>query len=929
MIEFRVLGPLEVREDGRVLAITADRQRVVLATLLLDANQPVSVEQLVDAIWEESPPRTARVTVQNYVRRLRGTLGADPDNTLIETTADGYLIRLASDQLDLLRFHTHVNRARSVVAGDPEPALGCYRAALALWRGEPLADLARSGWLQAGIARLADLHLAVAEEWAELELATGGAAHVVATLTELAARWPLRESLRAQLMRALHGSGRTADALSEYSKARTVLVDELGIEPGSQLLAAHRHVLGGHTVERAQPPTPAQLPPTVSALAGRSSALAQLDLLVGRGDAEGAPAGAIAAVSGTAGVGKTALAVHWARRVAHRFPGGQLYVNLRGYDPVGPPLDPAEALRGFLTALGVAESAVPEDVASQTALYRSLVASRRVLIVLDNARDAEQVRPLLPGAGGCVSVVTSRDQLLSLVAADGARTIQLDLLTEAESVALLRRRLGAARIDAEPGPAVAIVRHCARLPLALSIAAARILAHPQLSLSTLAEQLADPARTSLDVLRSGDPATELREVLSWSTAALDPEPARIFRLLGLHPGPDFTPEATAHLVDRGRLQTHAWLDELSRAQLLIEHRPGRYSFHDLLRAHAAELVDRHEPADNQTLALRRLFNHLLDTAQTAGGILFATSIDVAESAIRSDTRSSGEPADVRMDRRAARTWLRDEDRVLTAAIRRTAECAGLESYAWRLMWEIGFHRMGRGLLRENIHLYEIAVATSLRLSDRIGEGFARLGLGSNYTYMGFFSDGERELHAAHDLFRDGGNLKSHALAHIRLTTLQDRRGDAAGALDHSRIALALYEEAGDRGGVATVQNNIGWCLSRTGQHELALPYCVRALADCREADNRVEMAWILDSLGHIYLHLGRHAEAIESYVEAVGLIQEEERHLHLAELVWHLGDAYDAIGDHPAARSSWQRSLDLLEDLDHPNAAILRTKLAD
>lgn len=921
---FGVLGPLRVTVDGCEVPVSAPRQRVVLAALLVAQGRPVSPERLVDTIWGEAPPATARVTLQNYVKRLRAALGAD----CIETTAEGYRVVVARDQLDLVQFSSWVQQARAAMrAGSTRQAADLYRTALTLWRGRPLPDLQQSGWLELEVSALVESHLQVVEEWAGVELVSGAAADVAGPLSELVKRWPLRESLSALLIRALHGCGRTADALAEYTRARDALVGELGIDPGEHLRAAHRHVLDSTTGDPEPRRAPAHLPAVSPWLVGRDDAVARLDQLTvmdPAGAGVAGSAGIIAAISGTAGVGKTTLAVHWARRAADRFPGGQLYVNLRGYDPTGPPVDPAEVLVDFLGALGVAGNAVPMDVAARAATYRSAVAGRRMLIVLDNARDVEQVRPLLPGVGGSVVVVTSRDRLMSLVAAEGAVPIHLDLLTPAESVHLLRQRLGRVRADADPDAMRALAGHCARLPLALSLAAARA-AHSRLSVAELAAQLSDPRRGPLEVLRSGDRGTDLRDVLSWSTDHLGPEPARAFRFLGLHPGPDFTPETTARLLDRDRRRAHALLDDLARAQLLIEHAPDRYTFHDLLRAHAVELSSRHDSDAEQRAAGARYLEHLADAAVDAHAAIAPSSSFTAE---RSAGRSGADDDPMPMDSCAARGWMQREEKVVAAAVRHFATRRGLEHLVWPLAWCTGFERIGRGELAENLALHRLALAAAIRSDDRVGQLWIRLGLGTTQTYLGSLAEAEHELGRAHDLARDGAVLL-HVATHQRLATYHDRCGDFAGALRHGQVALDLYADHGDKAGAAHAQNSVGWALSRTGQHERALPYCVRALSTHRRRGDREGTACTLDSLGHIYLHLGRHREAIGSYVEAVEVLTDAGRHLQLAEVVEHLGDAYSATGDLAAAHSSWVSSLNLLERLRHPNAVLVRAKVAE
>lgn len=919
--EFGVLGPLRVRVGGEDVSVTAPRQRVVLGVLLVSAGRPVSAESLIDRLWGETPPATARVTVQNYVKRLRSSLGPD----CIETTAEGYRMSLTVEELDLFRFDSHVDRAlRATKSGEAREAVEHYREAVALWRGQPLPDLASAGWLESEVAALVESHVRVVEAWAESELEVGGAADVVGPLTELARRWPLRESLRALLIRALHGCGRTADALAEYTRARNALVEELAIDPGEQLRAAHRSVLLPAPRGSTHQVPPAQLPAVSPWLVGRDDAIARLDELVDETAVSpvDAPAGVIAAISGTAGVGKTTLAVHWARRAARRFAEGQLYVNLRGYDPAGPPMDPGEALVGFLGALGVTGQAVPADLASRSALFRTLVASRRLLVVLDNARDVDQVRPLLPGPGGSVAVVTSRDRLTALVAVEGARSVDLGLLTSAQAADLLRQRLGAERVEADPEAVRVLTAECAGLPLALAIAAARA-DQSQLTVAELAAQLADPRRSPLEVLRSGDSATDVRDVMSWSVDALRPEAARTFRLLGLHPGPDFTPEATADLVARDRRLTHACLDELVRAQLLIEHRPGRYAFHDLLRAYAIELSAQLDSPDDQQAAVRRFLEHLTDATIDAYVAIRPSS----DHDLRRVGRRGRRGRPLVRESAEAREWLQREDRVIAAATRLLTGRPGLEHFAPPLVYCSGFERTGRGELAENLALHSLALTHALRSGDVIGEAWIRLGFGTTHTYLGSMAEALVELRSACELGRRAGDTGLQAAAHMRLAAWHGRQGVIDSALHHSEAALDLYVDDGNLSGEAHARNNVGYCLSRAGEHERAEPHCVDALTSHRRRGDHEGMACTLDSLGHIYLHLGRRQEALGCYAEAVDILAGTGRHLQLADVVWHLGDAYDVIGDHDAALASWRTALEQLERLDHPHADLLRAKV--
>ncbi len=629
-IGFALLGPFEVRRGPELVPVTASRQRTVLAALLLEANRPISVDRLVDVVWGEHPPPTAVLTLRTYVQRLRGILAghraADPDRRLIATCPGGYRLDVPPHAVDVLRFSALIDRARAAArAGDRASAIRDYREALGLCRGELLADLSAADWITAQAARLTDLQLSAVEELVDLELAAPGQVDCVRLVAPLVERWPLRETLRARLIRALHRSDRTAEALDQYRSAREVLIAEVGVEPGRALRAAHREALGGVGAEEPATPRPAQLPARLPRLAGRSDELARLDTLL-----DGDPgAVAVAAVSGTAGVGKTALAVHWAHRVADRFPDGQLYVNLRGFDPSLDPVSPGDALHGFLTALGVREHGLPRTTEERAALYRSLLTGRRMLVLLDNARDADHVRALLPAGAGSLAVVTSRDQLLPLVSETGARPVPLGLLGVDGSQALLSQFLGCAPVRAEPEATDEVIDRCAGLPLALTIVAARAATQARPSLGAIATELRDPSG-ALDALCAGAPTADVREVLSWSTRRLAGEPRRVFRLLALHPGPDVTAASVASLAAVGRSRASALLAELGRAQLLTEYAPGRLTFHDLLRTHARELVEREESPRERQAASRRIIDHYLHSTRNARRLEFLAPSTIPE-----------------------------------------------------------------------------------------------------------------------------------------------------------------------------------------------------------------------------------------------------------------------------------------------------------
>lgn len=568
-MDLRLLGPVEVWVRSGPVGLGTPRQRSVLAALACDSGPAVPADVLIDRVWGEQPPDQARATLHSYLARLRKILEAAGGVRLVRRSG-GYLLDGDPGVVDLHRFRTLTGHARQR-GGDPD----LLRQALGLWRGLPLSGLT-SPWAAETRAALQREHQDVTLEWARAELGRGTAAVTVPPLAELLRADPYAEPVAAMLMRVCHALGRTAEALKVYTEITGRLADDLGVDPSRELREVHQLVLRGDRPARRER-GPALLPPSPYGFVGRRDHLTDLDRILGSGGR--AP---LCLLTGPPGVGKTALAVHWAHRVRHRFPDGQLYVNLRGYDG-GQATTAGAALRGFLAALGVSAERIPDGLDAQAGLYRSELAGRRMVVVLDNARDADQVRPLLPG-DGAVTVVTSRSRLTGLVAVDGARPLPVGVLPDGEARELLEVRLGAAGSDRD---AIArIVSACDRLPLALTIAAARIQV-TGFPVTVIAAELADAGHL-LDALDTGDVRGQIRAVFSWSYAALTPAAARLFRLLGLHPGPEISTAAAAALADRPVPEARALLAELNRASLLTELRPGRFTFHDLLRAYAHE-----------------------------------------------------------------------------------------------------------------------------------------------------------------------------------------------------------------------------------------------------------------------------------------------------------------------------------------------------
>ncbi|MQA88377.1 MAG: tetratricopeptide repeat protein [Streptosporangiales bacterium] len=664
---------------------------------------------------------------------------------------------------------------------------------------------------------------------------------------------------------------------------------------------------------------PAQLPLDVPAFAGRGAESARLDAMLAEAD-ERPTAVVISALLGTAGVGKTALALHWAHRVAERFGDGQLYVNLRGFDRAGSVMSPAEAVRGFLDAFGVPPQRIPAGLDAQVGLYRSLLAGRRVLVVLDNARDVEQVRPLLPGSPGCLVVVTSRNQLPGLVAAEAAHPITLDLLTPDEARDVLARRLGADRIAAEPQTVEEIIHQCARLPLALAIVAARAATHPGFPLEALAGQLRE-ARGGLDAFADQDADTDVRAVLSWSYNALDTEAARLFRLLGMHPGPDVAAPAAAGLAGIPASRVRPLLAELTRAHLVAEHTPGRYTFHDLLRAYATELARTLDTQTERRAVQRRVLDHYLHTACAADRLLYPFRDPIMPVQAGPDMTSED-----LADHRQAMAWFTAEHPVLLAAIRQAAG-NGFDTHIWQLAWTLTTFFVRQGHWHQLVAAQRAALAAARRLTDREGQAHAHRDLARAYALLDRFEDAHPHYRQALDLFGELGDHAGQVRTHLGLGVVFDRQDRHDQALRHAQQALHLSQAAGHRAGEATALNALGWYHVRLGDCQKALTRCQRALILHQNAGHRAGEANTWDSHGYAHHRLGHHRDAVAYYRRALDLFQDLGGRYNEADTLTRLGDAHYSGGDSDAARDAWRHALAILDEFGHPDADRIRAKL--
>ena len=902
-VRFALLGTLMLAGGaGDPVGVSGARQRALLASLLLSANVPVSYGALAEAVWDGSPPPGAATTLRSHIRRLRQALGPQA-GARITACDPGYLISVQEPELDVLRFETACRDAGAArrAARWPEASAAAARA-LELWRGTPLLDVPSQVLRDRFVPGLEQMRLQALEDRAEADLRLGGQDRLIPELRELAARHPVRERFHAQLMEALARAGRRAEALEAYRQARRALVGELGIEPGPQLRLLHQQILDGGPALAAPPAgrdgtlqapapladsasspagVPRELPGTAAHFTGREGELAVLAGLLDRGGEETPGTVVISAIGGTAGVGKTALAVHWAHQVADRFPDGQLYVNLRGYDP-GQLVTVADALAGFLRALGVPGPDIPPEPDERAARYRSLLAGRRMLVVLDNAGSVEQVRLLLPGTPACVTVVTSRDSLPGLVARDGAVRLDLDLLPAADAVSLLRALIGD-RAGADPGAAEALAAQCCRLPLALRVAAELAAARPAIPLAGLVGELADQQRR-LDLLDAGgDSRTAVRTVFSWSCRHLDPAAARMFRLLGLHPGPDLDRYAAAALTGTTVEQAGRAFGTLTRAHLTQLARPGRYSLHDLLRAYARDLAAGSDTEDERQAVLTRLFDYYLRTAATATDTLFP-----AERHRRPRIPPPAIPGPAVADPADARAWLDAERATLVAVAVHTAS-HGWPGHATRLAATLFRYLDTGGHYPEAIVIHTHARHAARDIGDSAAEATALTSLGAVDWRQSRYPQAVGHFGQALAICRETGDRAGEARALGNLGLVDFQQGRYPEASGHFGQALAICRETGDQSGEARALGNLGDIDIRLGRYPQAARHHRQALVVCHRTGDRPGEARALGNLGDIDIRLGRCQQAADHYHQTLALFRETGDRIGEASTLGNLG----------------------------------------
>ncbi|HEY4454044.1 MAG TPA: BTAD domain-containing putative transcriptional regulator, partial [Pseudonocardiaceae bacterium] len=864
-------------------------------------------------------PHRPKDTLHTYLTRLRKTL----PNTTITRHGNSYQLTTPTTTIDLHHFRQLVNTAHGTL--DDELARALYGQALELWRGEPFAGL-DTPWLNSMRAAVQKEYLAATLDHTDLGLRLGEHGAMLANLAAQIERFPLDERLAGQFMVALYRSGRQADALRHYQQTRELLATELGVDPSGSLQELHHQILTNNaqlqTPQRIAPivavaPVPRQLPAAPGTFTGRGAELRALsDALTPPEPDPRVSIMPISVIAGTGGIGKTWLALHWAHQNLHRFPDGQLYVNLRGFDPSGEPMSSHDALRGFLDALGANPGTIPVELESQIGLYRSLVADKRLLLLIDNAADAAQVTPLLPGSPSCTIVVTSRDRLTGLITAHGAHVLPIDVLPAADARALLAARLGPRRLDGEPQAVDDLLASCAGLPLALSIVAGRAQEHPEFPLTTLATELHDTTHrlAALDE----DNTNSVRTILSWSYTTLTPQHATTSALLGLAPGPDISRTATTNLTHQNPTTTHTALRALERASLIHQHTPNRYRMHDLIRLYAQEQAVEQLADGQRRSAQHRLISYYTHTALAADKQLAPhrrlIAIDLPQPPQDAQILESRDVA-------SALAWFDAEHGNLLAAQQLAAQL-GLPAFAWTLAWAATTFHQWRGHLIDDIASWETALAASDALNLPAARSLAHRMLGYGNAVVDRRDEALDHLQRALAIAENNNDLVEQTETQHILARIWELRGEDHLALDHAQRALDLWRGLDRPIEEARELNAVGWYTARTGDYERARAACEEALVLLRNQHHLAGEANSLDSLGFIAHSSGQYVQAVAYYQQALALFHRLGNAFSEAGTLDRLGQTY-AAGDRRLARVAWERALRLYQ-AHHRSADIAR-----
>ncbi|MEW2070274.1 BTAD domain-containing putative transcriptional regulator [Streptomyces sp. NPDC007346] len=951
-LRFTVLGPVRAWRGAEALPPGSPQQRALLAALLLREGRTATAGELIDAFWGEDPPSQALATIRTYASRLRKILGQD---TLVSESG-GYAIRIGRGALDLTLAQDLAAEAEKARAGgNRNQARTLINKALGLWDGEALASVP-GPYAENQRTRLEEWHLQLTEARLDLDLEVGSHAEAVSELTALTAAHPLRERLRELLMVALYRSGRQAEALAVYADTRRLLAKELGVDPRPELAQLQQRILRADE-ELARPADepaavpaplkPAQLPATVPDFTGRDSFVRDLGAQLA--SAEGTVM-AVSALAGIGGVGKTTLAVHVAHQARPHFPGGQLYVDLQGAGARA--AEPETVLGSFLRALGMADSAIPDTLDERAALFRSTLDGRRVLVLLDNAHDAAQIRPLLPGTPGCAALVTSRVRMVDLA---GAHLVDLDVMSPDEALQLFTRIVGAERVGAEREAALDVVAACGFLPLAIRIAASRLAARRTWTVSVLAAKLADERRR-LDELQAGDLAVKATFELGYGQ--LEPAQARAFRLLGLADGPDISLAAAAALLNLEPHTAEDLLEALVDTSLLESAAPGRYRYHDLVRLYARACAERDEqPPVEREMALSRLLDFYL---ATAAGVY---ALERPGDRLVDHLAPTDHPGLTFGDRHAALDWLYTEAGPLLACVRQVARPATLGRAV-----DLLYAALDLGESGANAKQYEAAAVTVRKAARECGdprtESRAVMSLANAHQLAGRFDHAEREAEeamrlaeAAHDLlviswaanargiialyhnrhqdgeaflnqaidaFRTDGNRPGEASALCNLSRVHLATGRTGSAITLARSGIDIYDFLGHALRGANGRYALGMALTQSGEFTGATEKLTEALEIFRDSRQRLWEGMTLFRLAEVEIASGRPAQAAQYAEIALTVLRGIGGDWRRGNVLTVLGRALAGIGQTGRAQVCWNEALAIYDALGSTEAAQVR-----
>lgn len=924
MVLFRMLGPLEVRTGRGWSEVSAPKWRTVLAVLLLNAGQVVSTDRLIEELWGDAPPARPANQVSIYVHRLRKLIG-DADSRRLVTRAPGYQILLDPEDLDAQRFAALAAAGRTALSnGDSRQAAELLTEALALWRGSALADVPQSEVVRAEVGRLEESRLEAQVMRIEADVACGRHAQVVGELQRLVGDHPIREELWALLIGALRGAARQAEALEAYAQARQAISDELGVDPGAELQHLYQEMLAADagSGSAAEPlPVVAQLPADIPDFTGRGEHVQNLCNLLsapGRPDSPGAVA--VAAVIGAGGLGKTTLAVHAAHLLRAQFPDGQLYINMLG--AAQHPATPSDVLARFLRDLGMNPARIPAGEDERAARYRSRLTGRKLLIVLDDARDAAQVRPLLPGSASCAVLVTTRSRLPDLA---GSRFVDLDVLAPAEARALFAGIISPRRAEAEPDATNEVLAACAGLPLAIRIAGARLAARGGWTVHALASRLSDERRR-LDELRVGNLAVRACFEVSFASlpGSRQPggvDPARAFRLLGVWTWPSIGLPAAAALLGQPESAVADVLEVLVDAHLLDSPGPDVYRFHDLLRVYAADRARAQETEQDRRDAIIRVLSWYLLTMDAAARVISPQHTRVPLDPAPAEVR----PIDFAgLDE--ALEWCEAERARLVGAVRLAAE-SGLHEIAWKLAAAAMSFFYRRSHWTNWVTTHQIGLASARQVGDVLAEAWMLNNLGMAYGQQRM-EESVTCFEQALALYREVGDAQGEARAATNVANAYFVLGRFREALVAGQRSLGIQRQFGKRYGEGITLDNLGCAYRELAQYDEAIDCLRQALAIFRELGDRDAEADSLSDLGAAYLGQGGMDQAIASLREALAIRRDIGDRHGQARTLHRLGLTQQRAGNLGEARELLYEALHLFEDLgDHGQSAQVRANL--